>query len=341
MLCFSEYSLESMRTMASRCEGEEREQHQCQYVCDSGRWTGRTHRVEHGLGERLGKERLARAGRSAEEERRDRPVLLAEARPVEADSVRDGLDGLGLADERARENLLHLEQLLLLRGHQPASRDRRPAGDDLGNVGLGDDVGLGKLARLLLLGLAGFELLETLLKIRNRVELEVGGRLEVLPTLGVDHFGLQRINLLPDIVDFVAARLLGLVLGPHRRQLVLDVLERLLGDLEPLARDRVLLALERMDLDPDLELLALEVVERLGPSLARNLDARRCLVDQVDRAVGQPALSEVLLGELGGEDEGAVEDADAVMDRVLFRDATEDGLRDGGRRRCKTSNSKR
>jgi hypothetical protein len=84
-----------------------------------------------------------------------------------------------------------------------------------------------------------------------------------------------------------------------------------------------------VDLDPDLELLALEVVERLGPRLARNLDAARRLVNEVDRAVGQPSLREVLLGELGGKDERAVKDSDAVVDRILLGDTAEDGLREG------------
>ena len=110
--------------------------------------------------------------------------------------------------------------------------------------------------------------------------------------------------------------------------------------------------LESVDLDVELEQLPLEQINRLGLGLPLNLDSGSSLVEQVDRRVGQSSLGEVLksgnksklrsghvgsglgaerdahlLGELGSEDEGSVEDADSVVDRVLFADASEDGDR--------------
>lgn len=128
------------------------------------------------------------------------------------------------------------------------------------------------------------------------------------PSLGVEDLGLERVDPLANVVDLVAARLLGLdrrrrrrdcqpmerrctevegrrrthlVLGLHRRELVLEILQVLLGRLGALLGGGVLLALERVDLNLELKLLALEVVELLGPRLARDLDRARGLVDEV------------------------------------------------------------
>lgn len=73
-------------------------------------------RVEQELGERLGELRLSGSRRTDEQEGRDRAVLVRQAGAAQADSVRDGRDGLVLADDFLAEGLLHLEQLLLL-GH--------------------------------------------------------------------------------------------------------------------------------------------------------------------------------------------------------------------------------
>lgn len=58
---------------------------------------------------------------------------------------------------------------------------------------------------------------------------------------------------------------------------------------------------EGVDLNLQLETPPLEQVELLWPGLTSDLDRRGGLVEQVDRRVGQPALSEVLLGQLGSE----------------------------------------
>ena len=58
-------------------------------------------RVEHELGQRAGQLGLADAGRAEEQERADRAVGVAQAGARAAQRVRDGLDGLVLADRRA------------------------------------------------------------------------------------------------------------------------------------------------------------------------------------------------------------------------------------------------
>ncbi len=58
-----------------------------------------------------------------------------------------------------------------------------------------------------------------------------------------------------------------------------------------------------------------------------HLDARRGLVDQVDRLVGQEAVGDVAVRKLGRRDDGRVGDVDAVVDLVALLQAAQD--RDG------------
>ena len=68
--------------------------------------------IEHELGEGTRKLGLADACRTEEDERADRPVGVLKPRARTAQRVRDGRDGLVLADDPLVQALLHVDQLL-------------------------------------------------------------------------------------------------------------------------------------------------------------------------------------------------------------------------------------
>ena len=71
--------------------------------------------------------------------------------------------------------------------------------------------------------------------------------------------------------------------------------------------------LHRLALDLQLDQAAVELVDRLGLGVDLDLDLGRRLVDQVDRLVGQEAVGDVAVRELGRGDDRRVGDLDAVV----------------------------
>ena len=98
------------------------------------------------------------------------------------------------------------------------------------------------------------------------------------------------------------------------------------GLLEFLSLDRVLFLLA------DLLDLLFELAVARGRGHRADAHARRCLVDEVDRLVGQVAVLDVALGERGGGGERLVGDLAAVVRLVAVAEAAEDlhRLVDGG-----------
>ena len=81
---------------------------------------------------------LPHAGRPEENEGADGAVGVLESAAGAAHGVRDGGDGLGLADDAVLEAFLHLDEFLALALQHLRDGDAGPCGDDLGNVFLGD-----------------------------------------------------------------------------------------------------------------------------------------------------------------------------------------------------------
>jgi hypothetical protein len=70
---------------------------------------------------------------------------------------------------------------------------------------------------------------------------------------------------------------------------------------------------------------AVEFVQFLGLRIDRHAQARRRLVHQIDRLVGQEAVCDVPVGERRRGDDRSVGDAHAVVQLVLLLDAAQDG----------------
>ena len=88
--------------------------------------------------------------------------------------------------------------------------------------------------------------------------------------------------------------------------------------------DGVLLAGDRDALDLQLHDAALDLVDLLRHRVDLHPDARRRLVDEVDRLVGQEAVGDVAVREDRRRDEGGVLDLHLVVDLVLVLQAAQD-----------------
>ena len=93
--------------------------------------------------------------------------------------------------------------------------------------------------------------------------------------------------------------------------------------LERLARRGRLLR-HRGELDLELRHAALRLVELDGRGVDLHPEARRALVDEVDRLVGQEAVGDVAVGEHRRRDERRVADPDAVVCLVALLEAAQD-----------------
>jgi hypothetical protein len=89
----------------------------------------------------------------------------------------------------------------------------------------------------------------------------------------------------------------------------------------------VLLLLQRLALDLELHDAPVELIERLGLRVDLHAQARRRLVDEVDRLVGQEAVGDVAVGQHGGGDERASEMRTPVVHLVFLLEPAQD--RDG------------
>ena len=78
--------------------------------------------------------------------------------------------------------------------------------------------------------------------------------------------------------------------------------------------------------------MAFELVELLRFGVDLHAQSAGCFVDEVDGLVGQLAVADVAVAELGGGDYGAIGHAHAVMDFVAFLETAQDGdgILDGG-----------
>ena len=140
--------------------------------------------VEHEPGERLGQLGLADAGRSNKDERSDRPAGILEARARPADGIRDGVDGLLLADNALVQTGFHLQELLGLGLHHLADRNAGPLMDYRGDVVHIDDL------VQLMLGLPFIALLRVLLLHAHPLGFLLGGALVIALQSSLLLFGM-------------------------------------------------------------------------------------------------------------------------------------------------------
>ena len=254
-------------------------------------------------------------------------VGIAEARARAPDGVGDGLDGLVLADHALVQAPFERDELLHLALEQARDGDARPGGDDLGDV-VGRDLLVEQALAAVRLE-RGLLVLELACELGQAPVAQLGGALQVAVALRALGLLAGLLDLRLGVLDRGDAGLLGLPalgqhgqLGAHALELAGERRAALLGGGVGLARERGVL---------DLELLrpALQHVQLVRHRVDLDAQPAGGLVDQVDRLVGQEAVGDVALGELGRRDQRGVHDAHAVVHLVALAQAAQDRDRVG------------
>ena len=207
-----------------------------------------------------------------------------------------------------------------------------PGAHDLGNL-VGGHLLVETLAVLLLLRLErGLGILNLLLQTRNHGEAQLGrttqvavARRALLFALGLVKLALKLLHVVDGVLLVEPAGLLHVELFLDLSDLLAQGFQTLLGGVIGLLHERLLLDLQLGELTRggvDLDRHAVEL----------HAQAACGLIDQVDGLVGQEAVSDVAIGEVGGGHERAIGDMHAVEDLVLLLEATQnrDGVLDGG-----------
>ena len=151
---------------------------------------------------------------------------------------------------------------------------------------------------------------------------QLGGALVVELALGALELRAGLVEALGQLAEALGLLLLALPLGAHARRLLAQLGELAL-DLGAALGGGVVLG----DGDLlDLELLdaALDLVDLGRDGGELDADARRGLVDQVDRLVGEEAVGDVAVAEHRGGDQRGVGDADVVVRLVALLEPAQD-----------------
>ena len=178
----------------------------------------------------------------------------------------------------------------------------------------------------------GLGILNLLLQARNHGVAQLGRTAQVAAARRALLFALGLVELTLELLHVVDGVLLVEPAGLLHVELFLDLGDLLAQSLQTLLGGVVGLLHERLLLD-----LQLSELTRGGVNLDRHaveLHAQAAcgLIDQVDSLVGQEAVGDVAVGEVGGGHERAIGDVYAVEDLVLLLEATKDrdGILDGG-----------
>src|SRR5579875_3371425 len=274
--------------------------------------------VEQKFGERPRQFRLADAGRPQEQARADRPVRVLQTGAGAADRIRHGDDRFVLTDDALPQLLFHVQQLVALACEHLLDRDPGPARHDGGDVLLGHR--LFEHARLL----GRLDLFELALELGDDAVGQLAGPAPVAAALHDFKFGARLVELL--LLPLRAGQffLFGLPLRGQLGRALLQLRQLVLEPLQPLARGRIALLLERLALDLELNDAAVELVDRLGLRIDLHPQPRGGLVHQIDRFVGQEAVGDIAVRQGRGGDQRRIGDAHAVVQFVFFLDAAQD-----------------
>ena len=163
-----------------------------------------------------------------------------------------------------------------------------------------------------------------LLKLRDAAVLQLRHAPEIAGAPRGLELDAHALEFLADVRRALQRGLLGLPDLLEIRVFPLERVQRSLERSQALARGLVILLLERLLLDLQLNDAALEPIERLGLGVDLHADARRGLIDQVDRLVRQLAVGDVAVRERRRGDDGRIGDLDAVMHLVALLQAAQD-----------------
>ena len=221
------------------------------------------------------------------------------------------------------QHVLHAHELRHLALHEARHGDTRPLRDDLGDVFLVDLFLQHLLLALELVEARGL-LVDLVLELAHRAVAELRGQLEVALALGLLGVGARLLEPLLELADLGDRVLLVLPVRDHRVALFGQAGELLVERREPLLRLRVGLLGQRGLLDLELADAPLDHVDLERHRVDLDAQARRRLVDQVDRLVGELPAGDVAVGQDRGGDERGVLDAHTVVHLVALLQAAQD-----------------
>ena len=190
------------------------------------------------------------------------------------------------------QQLLELHELRHLAFHEPRDGHAGPLGDDLGDV-FGVDLFLQHRGVALQVGEPGGAGLDLALQHRQVPVTDLGGTLQVALALGLLGLELHRLEPLLVGADRGDGLLLGAPVRDHPVALLAERRELLFQCCEPALAGVVALLAQRGALDLELADAALDDIDLERHRVDLDAQARRGLVDEVDRLVGQAAARDV------------------------------------------------
>ena len=287
--------------------------------------------VEQALGQRLGELGLAYAGGAQEEEAADGLVRIGEARAAAAHGRGDSGDGLVLADNALVQLALQALELVEFALHHLGHGYAGPGAYDLGNL-IGGHLLVEAFAILLLLRLErGLGLLNLLLQARDHGVAQLGRTAQIAVARRALLFALGLVKLALKLLHVVNGVLLVEPAGLLHVEFFLDLGNLLAQGLQTLLGGVIGLFHERLFLDLQLSELTRGGVDLDRHAVEFHAQAACRLIDQIDGLVGQEAVGDVAIGEVGSCHERAIGDMHTVEDLVLLLEATQDrnGVLDG------------
>ena len=280
--------------------------------------------VEQVLGQRLRELRLAHARGAQEQKRADGAVGVGEPGAVAADGAGHRGHGLVLAHHALVQLVLQVDQLGHLALHHLLHGNARPRGNDLGDLVvrhlLLEDGAVLLLHVQLFLGR-----MQLLLQRGNARVADLGGLHQVALAGGALLFKLRALEVALEVLHVLDGVLLVLPLGLALVEVLLSRGDLAAQRFQALLRGLVALLHERLLLDLHLGELALGGVHLLGHRVDLDAQAAGGLVHEVDGLVGQEAVGDVAVRQLGRRHDGGVGDAHAVVDLVLLLQTAQDG----------------
>ena len=266
-------------------------------------------------GERLAQLGLAHARGAEEQERAVGPVRIRQPRARAPDGVRDEAHRLVLADHALVQPVFHLDAASRARpasSWTPGCRSRATPPRRFPPRRPGCAAASPSRA-----GLALLRFLHLRLELRQLAVLELGELLVLALALGSSSICSRSFSIsslmcwLPATCAFSAFQ----ISSRSEYSFSSFCISSSISAKRFLEASSFSLR-HRLALDAQLDQAPLEPVHRLGLGVDLHLDARRRLVDQVDRLVGQEAVGDVAVRELGRGDDRRVGDLDAVVQLV-------------------------
>ena len=282
--------------------------------------------VEQQVRQRTGQLCFADAGGPQEDERADGPLGFLQTCAGAAHRVRHHAHALFLTDDPFAQAFFHLQQPLHLAFHHAGDGDAGPVGHNLGHVLVGD-LFVEEAALFLQFLQPGVFAFEVVLQLGQRAVAQLGHGLEIARAFGdfLLAFGLLDLPVHP--ADGLNDLLFGLPFGLFGADVLLQFGHLAFDGIAPFAAGLVPFLLERQMLDLELAQAAFLDVDFVRHAVDLDAQARRRLVDQVDRLVRKKAVRNVAVAQGGRGHQRGVLNAHPVVHFVLLLDPAQDGNR--------------